>query len=291
MGSTGVLSARKLIGLLMAISLIVAGCGGTDDGADDTAAGAGNAAEDETAADQSNTSEATTTTEAPTTTESTTTTAPTTTEDTLAEADFDQHLADALLTADDLPPYLYAEVENTMAMGPSSISLGDLVLTPCGEELAEEVAIDARQSIFLFDQTAEVEPVAILLSASSIVRQVFDEEGPSLVDQFSEALGLCTYEEVTLPTTGETALIGPVVEVADRAGVRAAGSQALIVENGLTVFDFVFETDDLDAHLIVTAYGAETPEEAQALALGVVETFQDRIGACAADTEICAADL
>lgn len=292
----GVLSARSIIGLLVVVSLLATSCGGTDESADNTSIESADTggSDDSGAADSTDSTEVSTTT---TTVVSTTAVAEATTTElettvaTLASADFEKHLADALLTVDELSPYLVPVVENSHFVDLANFTIGDLTIGPCGEELIEAEAIDARVSSFNWKEGLEVDPQPIILNVNLIVRQVDGSTSSGLVDQFREAASGCAFEEVPLITTGDLALVGDVVEVEERTGVKAVGSPAIVTETGVTVFTFVFETDLLDAHLVLATYGSPTPADDLALVLPVVEATQDRLAACAADTEICSAAL
>ncbi|MGH1492356.1 MAG: hypothetical protein ACRBK7_23705 [Acidimicrobiales bacterium] len=280
-------STRKFIGLLVFLGFTIASCGGTDESVGDTAVVGG---ESETEASETSTP---TTSEAPTTAAptTTTTTEPTTTEATLAPEDFERHLADALLRPEDLPDYMATVYENSMAESSETGILGDLSLYPCGEDVVEAEAIDARASYFTFKEGLEIDPQPILVLVTSTVRQLWVDGGSGIVAQYQEAATPCVYQEVTSPLSGSQTLVGPVIEVEERSGVRAVGSQAIDLETGVTVFNFAFETDSLDGYLVIVTLGTNSVQEEQELTMPLVELFQDRIAECIEDTNLCSALL
>lgn len=274
---------RRLAALAVAIVLVGAACGSASTEDDITGGAETSPVPEDSETTPSTTSEvSTTTTAAPTTTTPSTTTTPTTSK---AAPPIEERLAGGLLTLDDLPTTYAVEFENGMMLDGSD--LGNLPLAPCGVDLEEATASDARQSFFADDLTVEGWPGDGAFSQVLSAVRMIGPDAESVVGLVGPPAEACTGSQFETEN-GLAMTIGLDVEEVD--GVIGSGWASVSSEEefvGYSSFYYVFEIGPLDAYLFLVGVGPDVrvlPD----LATPIVEAFQRNLADCVSDVEVCA---
>ncbi len=217
------------------------------------------------------------------------TTLPSTTSTTVTPPPFEEHLAAGLLTLDDLPDGYTATYSNGLVTDGTTI--GNYGMRPCGVDVPEPPAVDARNSAFYFDtQVNGFPPEGVFDVVVVAIRQLEPNSGPGVVDLHDDAVTCATTEVFVDP---DTVLVSPAIDVPEVDGVRATGIQWTFTTGQLvdrSILTYFFEIDDLDGQMFMSGVApdlADLPD----LARPIVEAFQRRLAACSTDRAGCSFEV